>query len=296
MDLHILSIVWRNTSTQSGLIQQQAHTYAGNSFAEYTFDNASDPRCAAPTPPTSPGGPLQFVIGPLTAGESLRCTWRVSRSPASTNDLEFGLCNSLTTWFLCRQRIYVGSTPDLSLHSSAAESVRQGTVSALVRLTARNLSTHRVASRSVTTECVEFEGDGPFSGPFDIENDFPGACPSSDRRELCSNFTGQNFDSRGFLVGPIEAGGESSCLLRLRLHEPLTKEMAVDVYFFNDDMSLANGGQAFDPARDNNRARLVAAPNGSDAVPLPLAPAAFPLIALMLAVAAARGLRRHGQK
>lgn len=290
----MLSTEWRNTSDQSGLIALQSHTYAGSSFAEYTFDNPSDPRCAAPNRPEVPGYQLRFNIGPLAAGESLRCDWRVNRAATSINDLEFGLCSSATTWFLCNQRIYMGSLPDISLRSDPAETVALGATSALVRLTARNGSTHRVASRVVTTECFEFNGESDVRGPFLIENNFPGACPSASESELCGSFTGQNNQSVGLQLGPIEDGSEASCLVRLRFHEPLSQALWVETYFLDDEMILANGGRGFDPNRENNRAQLAAAPSGNVANPLPLAPPALVLISILLAAAAAREMRRRG--
>jgi hypothetical protein len=286
----------RNTSMIPGTSQIHGTYFAApGALAEYTFVSQSDARCAAPALPLGTTGPLRFTIGPLAAGESLRCTWRVTRQATSSNDLMFGACSGNVHWFLCTQLIYIGSLPDMQLRATAAEPVAIGASSALVRITAHNPLGAAVTARSVTTECAEF-GEPPFLGtsPFEIENDFPGACPSSERREMCFNFTGQYFDSRGFLVGPTPAGGEASCLLRLRLYEPLTQPVGLDFYFTDPEVSLIGGGLAFDPEPDNGVIRLTAAPTGTP-TPLPLSATTAALLALLLAVAVAVRLRQSAR-
>lgn len=268
---------------------------APGSFGEYAFEPAAEPRCSLPAYSGSQPGRITLTVGPLAAGESVRCAYRVVRNGGSRNDLRFDACSGAPWVSYCYREFLLGSLPDMELVATPAEPVALGATSALVRLTALNPSGLDVAARSITTECIEFEfgQTGPF--PFDFENDFPGACPTTDQREGCLNFTGDNYDSRGFLIGPTPAGGATSCLLRLRMREPLTAGIDLEMYFTEAVVLRSDGGRAFDPTRANGVVRVGAIPGGTGnpaAAALPLSDWAAALLALLLAVAAAAALRR----
>ncbi len=270
---------------------------APGSFGEYAFVSESGPRCAAPVL-YGTGDSVRFEVGPLDAGESQRCVYRVTRRVDSINDLMFGACVGTSSPWLCARDVFIGSLPDMQLIAEPAEPVAPGAMSALVRLTARNPLGPDALARSVTTACEEFEFGMSVPFPFDLENDFPGACPTSDHREMCFNFTGQNFDSRGFLIGPTAAGGEASCLIRLRYREPISRPFDLAMYFTDDIVERADGGRAFDPDRANGVVRVGAAPGGigtPDAAALPLSPIAAMLLAALIGLVAATRLRRRTQ-
>ncbi len=269
---------------------------APGSFDEYTFEPSPDSRCSSPTFVAGEPDRIRFDVGPLAAGESVRCSYRMNRGIESINDLAFDACSGTRWRLFCAEAFYIGSLPDMQLIAGPAEPVAPGATSALVRLTARNPLGPEALARSITTECTEFEfgQTGPF--PFDFENDFPGACPTSDHREMCLNFTGQAFDSRGFLIGPTTAGGEASCLVRLRFREPLSSPVDLAMYFTDDIVERTDGGRAFDPGQANGVVRVGAAPGGTgspEPARLPLSPTAAVLLAALLGGVAAVRLRRR---
>jgi hypothetical protein len=165
-----------------------------------------------------------------------------------------------------------GSFSDQALQVRPAPQPGDGADRVTYRIWMRNLDHRAVAARDVTTACAEFGGG--FFGPtaFVIENDFPGACASSDNREACLNFTGQWFDSRGFRLGPAPAGGEASCLVRLRYPGGRVEPDHVALYFSDDRVALANGADAFDRGLANDAAGLGQFPASARRL-VPVAPA-----------------------
>lgn len=267
---------------------------AADAFSEYAFTSQSGPSCAAPVLFGSSANSIRFDVGPLAPNESLRCIYGVARRVDSINDLTFGVCRDTSSPSLCWQDVFIGSLPDMQLIAAPIEPIGLGTTSALVRLTARNPLGPAAAARRITTECTEFEFGqfGPF--PFDLENDFPGACPTADQHIGCLNFTGTNYDTREFLIGPTPAGGEASCLVRLRMHEPLAVLADLEMSFTNSAVNRVDGGLAFDPVRANGVVRVGAVPGGSGTLEparLPLSPAAAALLAVLLGGITAMRLR-----
>lgn len=202
-----------------------------------------------------------FSTGPLAAGESLTCRYRVTRSITSINDLGFRACDPLE-YIFCSNAFRFGSLPDLSLAVSQVLPTPQDSAEPVFRLQLTNHSAHDIAGRGVSTSCREFHGGVFDPVPYIVESNFPGGC-AVDNGGGCINFGGQNFENFGFRFGAIPAGGSTSCLVRLRHHagqfgKPPTDLFLVD-YDVNDLNSLvilSNGGHAFDPNLANDQATL----------------------------------------
>jgi len=263
---------------------------------EYRFTDASDPRCGIPDLrlENTTWGRSRIVVGPLAANESLDCRWRVTRSAASRNDIMFGICHDAPAWFLCADHAFVGTLPDLTLTSMPYGPANIGDTTVLVRIVARNQSPVATSARRFHTECTEFAPPaGFFPAPFDVENDFQGACSTAPMELGCANFTGQAFERREFFTSALEPGQESSCLLKLKLRAPLSAPVGLDLYYEDVRVDLANGGIGYDMDESNGITRLTAAPfGGSNAVGLPVGGYVSAILGLLLTIAAALRVRR----
>lgn len=289
-----LSFTLTNTATVGGAASVGGH-YASRpeALAGYEFD-AIDARCGAPTLESDTfGSPrLVFPVSDIPPAASLTCNYLITRHPDSIDDLGFRLCGPGPYDNYCDRRIRRGTLPDLSLEVQAVPALASSPDEALVRVRMRNASSLAVASRVVTTECSEFEGGIFAPGPFRVETDFPGACPRADRGAGCLNFTGQRFHSYGFLLGPAPAGGESSCLLRLRYADSAPRGKSVALYFLDDVVSLESGGRGFDAASSNDQTEL-GADTRTGAVNIPVPASAIPLLVLALVLSGWRRLGHH---
>lgn len=221
-------------------------------LAQYTFVPA-DARCESPVVWQLYGNVpvVRFRVGPLAVGEGIECSYRVTRRSESSSDLGFYLCDRRDVW--CQRRIRLGSLPDLALH---AEPVPRPDPDGLqyARITVHNRSTEAIQTTHVHTGCAEFGGGMGTAVSLFFEYDFPGACPRGSS-EPCVNFTGQNFGSYGFAVGPIAPQSSTSCLVGMRpLRIPGRQRIGLS--FYGDDMTLVGGGTGYDANTSNNAAEV----------------------------------------
>jgi hypothetical protein len=284
--------------TQSGTVVASA-LVAGYLYSReaavpgYVFTSSDPVRCAVPTlQPTAYGPAFAFPIGPLAAGESLNCSYQVTRSASSVDDLSFGLCGTLTGFNLsCERVVRLGTLPDLALAVERAGVFGDGRQRVRVRVS--NPGPVDVASRIVTTDCREYEGGIIASAAFSVASDFPGACAPASQTEACLNFTGVNAFAYGFDLGPIPAGGSATCLLELRPRA--AAEVAIpgpaELYFLGDHMTRGDGGDAFDTNAANDLTLLGLQATTAAVVPIP--PAAGIAIALALGVSGLFAVRRR---
>ena len=284
-----------NSGTMAGGVSVFARSDSpAETLAGYTFVALDPVRCQVPIVGVYVVGveTLRFSVGPVEPAETLTCSYTVTRAPTAVNDLAVGMCPSLQfagNFFGCNEMYLFGGLPDLALSVEQVAPVAPGATEALVRLRLNNLSGHDVASRIASTDCREFHGGFFDDAPFDVETGFPGSCPL-DTGEICLNFTGQNFDSYGFRLGPVPAGGSATCLVKLRLHEPASGPVSTSLYLLDDRVTLPNGGTAFDPNRSNELANLGILGVANQ---IPLSSSGLLLLALTLAVAGVVGMRRR---
>jgi hypothetical protein len=287
-----LVIPVHNRATGSAMIELRGHYFGPPQvISEYQFGLAGDARCGRPQ---LGAGNSRIVVGPLAAGEVLECTWPVTRHASSRNDLTFGVCANLDFPSACDHEAMIGSLPDMTLATRQLTIAQAGDTEVLVRVSARNASNVATAPRRFHTECAAYgASEGQPRAPYDISNDFPGACAGAPFLAGCMAFLGQHTERREFTIGAVPAGGEASCLLKLQLHEPLATPVGLDLYFEDFTVPLADGGTGHDPSASNGITRLAATLGGSPDARLPIGGAAGVSIVGLLALAGAWRLRRR---
>lgn len=258
-------------------------------LAEYQFVS-EHPRCRTPEFRIDFGRELVFVVEALAPSESFTCRYRIQRAPTSRNDLKFESCGDVTFPY-CERAFRRGSLPDLQLGATPVAPTPRGALSAIVRLQLRNPTAYPVPFRDVTTDCWEFEGGQGGPGPFRIDSDIPGGCPSVSG-EACFNFGGQNALSYGFRLGPAVAGGSSSCLVRLTLTRPLSGFVSTPFHFLTDEIVYPDGSRRFDGNAANDTIPLGVSPAVSPAT-VPLAPTTSLAMAVLVGMLACLRLRNR---
>jgi hypothetical protein len=260
-------------------------------FDEYVFEPLPPSQCAAPVV-TMPGvlERVEFDVGPLDAGATVRCAYRVVRRADSRHDTAFHLCPP-GQFPVCGLTVQVGTLPDLALAAVPADG------SGLVRVSVTNHSARDVTDVTLETDCTEFDGGFFDPAPFDVVGDVPDGCPIAAAKSGCLNFTGQVFDTRAFAVGPVPAGGTRSCLLRLapftdgraaaRTSLPIGLRGAWSL--FGTLVPLDGDASGFDASAGNNRAVLGV--QGGNAIPI--GAAALVLIAVGVFALAFPAFRRR---
>jgi hypothetical protein len=240
---------------------------------------------------------ISFSSEPLEPGADLTCSYAIARKAASRSDLVITLCRPGDFIDCIFRYIAFGTLPDLSLHVVPTEQPAFGSLETTVRVTASNPSASATGDVIVATDCAEFVPGALFGPtPFDIDNDFPGACPTAEDNLACDNFTGQIFESKGFHIGSIPAQGEVSCLLKLRFRHPLTEPVSLGLQFIESFVPYAAGGIGFDANTGNDRALAGAAPSGTlTPTPAPLDARAYAWLALLLGIVGARSAIVHAR-
>lgn len=233
---------------------------------------ANDPvHCQISTGVTNSSfGELGFLIGPVQAGERQLCSFRLSRTVGSQNDFSLAFCgpsNDLFNLVICAYNArklgatwVAGTLPDLTLRASPTTDLRAGALEATLRISVSNPGNQDAVAKGVETQCVEFGGGFFGPSPFDIDNDFPGACPSAPTQAGCGNFTGMHFSSKAYSIGPIPAHDEASCLLHVRFLHPLTAPVSLGFGFQAVVVPYVNGGIGVDPDRSNEITALAVGP------------------------------------
>lgn len=255
----------------------------------YEFVGTPAETCGAPIfslrPAPGGGAPypiVEFPVTPPLDETPVTCTYRVTRTAASAGDLSFSTC-SYDSLFCPLNQFWIGALPDLALRIEQASPPTPYATDGIVRIVASNPGQRDVAYRGLTTDCVEFGGGIFAPAPFAIENDFPGACASDPQAAAaCINLTGTNFSSLGYRLSNIPAGGEASCLLRLRPVSFATRYGSIDFRFARDPFVYAGGGPGFDVGTVNDVAPLGLTPVATP-VPIPRTALAFVLLGLLLA-------------
>jgi hypothetical protein len=256
-------------------------------FSEYSFVADQPTVCNPPVvTPQTYWNELDISSSPIAPGADVTCSYTMTRSQTSRSDLVFSLCPTAELvcfypWF------FVGTLPDRSLQAEPTTPASIGSRSLTFRVTASNPSPHEIAATSIGTDCAEFFVGGTLTAPFDVENDFPGACPTSDESVLCANFTGQDAISKGFRIGPIPAGGTASCLLRARFWQPLSRPLSLGLQYVAPWVPDETGGIGYDPDTSNDRAVLDAGPTGTGDAPMgvPIDDRAYALLLVVIGTA-----------
>ena len=270
--------------------------------AGYIIVSTSPSNCADPSIDGYESfGILSFGVRLLQPGEQQVCSYRITRLPGSRSDLNLGACGFFGTtvnpfscaYFLKTKRgtWVAGTLPDVALRAVPTAAIPNGALEATLRIIATNPGDREVLAKGMETVCAEFGGGIFGPSPFNIDNDFPGACPTAPGQAGCGNFTGQHFSSKAFSMGPIPASGEASCLLHLRFLNPLIAPVALGFSFQSDTLPFSDGAFGIDPNPANELTSLTAGPQ---AIEVPTAQW-FALLALGLGLllAASVVLRRR---
>jgi hypothetical protein len=236
--------------------------------AQYTIVPADPVACPAPTlAPMLGSHALIFPHPRVAAGGTVTCRYSVRRSAGSRDDLGFQVCAFRNMPVIgCGQRVRRGTLPDLSLAVVAIGPIAGEPGAQLLRLELRNPSTVDVESRIASTECHEFSGGVFAPTAFDVDGEVAGGCPRAGGQP-CFNFTGQNFGSQAFQLGPVAAGATASCLVRVRPRGG-GGTTQVPLALFGDRMVLAGGAVAFDPERVGERGVIGLGLGAAQPVPL----------------------------
>ncbi|MEO7323541.1 MAG: hypothetical protein ABIW82_01795 [Dokdonella sp.] len=256
---------------------------------EYVFTTDQRQKCDLPTIALDSAYGLQrisFASEPIAPGADMTCSYSIARKATSRSDFVFTLCGPGEFVDCLFRYLAFGTLPDLGLRVAPIEPPRAGSLETIVSVIASNPGSHPTSDIVVATDCAEFYAGAVF-GPvaFDIDNDFPGACPTAEDNLGCLNFTGQEFESKGFHLGSIPAHGEASCLLKLRFRHPLTESVSLGLQFLGNFVQYAEGGAGFDANTGNDRALASAAPSASlTPIPTPIDRPAYALLALLLGV------------
>lgn len=268
--------------------------------AEYTIVSNDLSNCANPTMDGYASyGILNLGVRLLQPGEQQVCSYRITRLPGSRSDLNLGICGFSGTLLNLSSCAYslktrrgtwvAGTLPDMALRAAPTTEIPYRAVEAFLRITATNPGDREVLAKGMETVCAEFGGGIFGPSPFNIENNFPGACPSIPSQSGCGNFTGMFFSAKAYSIGPIPAHGQASCLLHLRFRQPLIAPVALGFSFQSVTLPFADGGFGIDPSPANELTALAAGPQ---AVEVPTAQwFALLLLGLGLLLAASVVLR-----
>jgi hypothetical protein len=264
------SYAFRLTNPRANAGVAYVHAYfesRSEALTQYTFVSPS-PACGAPDLEVNASGPLKlFFPVTLPASGTVECRYVVQRAAGSVDDLGFSVYGPCGPSGCVVRR---GTLTDQALSVVQAPQPGDGVDRLTYRLVLRNRGARSGVSRDVVTECGEFGGGFFRPVPFMVENDFPGACPDGEAFVGCLIFTGANFNSYGFRLGPAPAGGESSCLVRLRYPEGHIEPGSVPLHFAGDWARFDGAVGSFDRESGNDTATLGFAPgNGAHAIPLP---------------------------
>lgn len=276
----------RNVGDSAGAVDftLQERRYNESSFDQYVWTSLSSGCGAASSQLVYSQMLLKLPISSLNVGEARTCSYRIDRTASSRDDLGFRLCSFEVDWVNCyRHQLNIGNLPDTALRVERVGPAAPGSSATLFRLRATNPSAHAISSRIATTACREFSGGIFDTTPYLIDTDFPGSCPTA-LGEICLNFTGQNFDAVGFELGPIPAQGTNSCLIKLvpRPDPPPSwfnlGPYVTPMYFRDDQVSLADGGLAFDPDIASDQTTMGAPESHS----VPISAGAMGLLAILM--------------
>lgn len=264
---------------------------------EYTFVAQQPSLCGTPVlEPRTGYAVLRFPLTALAPGETRTCAYTVQRAPGSTSDLGFRTC-----WLplqgrpgtpFCGRVARLGTLPDLELALDTLGPAGDGVT--LLRLRLLNRAPVDVAGRVATTSCYEFEGGPAEPTRFDIDGNLPGGCPAA-TSSGCLGGTGTAYRERAFRLGPVAAGGGSSCLLRVRaLRENGLPQ--VRLFLQGDTVTLPAGAVGFDPVREREAVWVGLGLPGAEPVPLGAAvPVALSLLLLAGGLRAVRARLRQAQ-
>jgi len=267
-------------------------------FSEYTFIADQPTACNPPVvTPQTYWNELDISSSPIAPGMDVTCSYTITRSQASRSDLVFSLC-STADFFCLYPWFFLGTLPDRSLQAEPIASATIGSESSTFRVTASNPSPNEIAAASIGTDCAEFFVGGTLTAPFDVENDFPGACPASDEAVSCANFAGQAATSKGFRIGPIPAGGTASCLLRARFWQPLSRPLSLGLQYVASWVPDEAGGISYDPDTANDRTVLDVTPVdlGDTTMKAPIDDRTYALLLLVVGTAGAIAVRRRRRR
>jgi hypothetical protein len=259
-------------------------------FGEYSFVSQQPTLCTTPVLEPRVGYVvLRFPLAALAPGETRTCTYSVQRAPGSTNDLGFRTCwLPLQGGFnsFCGRVARLGTLPDLELALEPLGPARDGVT--LLRLRLLNRAPIDVAERVATTSCHEFEGGPAEPTRFDVDGNFPGGCPAAAATPGCVGGTGTAYRVRAFRLGPVAAGGSTTCLLRVRaLRENGLAQ--VPLFLRGDSVALPAGAIGFDPIREREAVAIGLGLAGAE--PVPLGPAVPGVMMLLLLAAGLRAAR-----
>lgn len=293
-------VVRRGSGNGLGMVLLQEEIQG--SAAGYEFHGSPTASCLPGKPVVDRRGRPAIGLPVVVPQDSDRitCTYRIRRL-AGARDMRLSLCVNDST-LVCGSVYFpayipyvftIGDVPDFTIRVEPAQLVPRGSTTAVVRVVATNPTSFGVRNRQIATICAEFGGGIWFPAPFEIENDFPGACPSDTPYfgTECVVFDFDHSTRRLFRVDNLPPHGESSCLLRLRFVAPLQNGFVGLPITARDQVSYIDYGTAFDVDRANDNVPLGVAP-ADPPVPAPIG-GTFSTILLAAGLLAALAVRRR---
>lgn len=210
-----LVVVMRNdeVATLSSVAIEITTFLSFTSFA-YPVEMDAQPACGTLIPETYFPGQYLFYIGPIAPQQTIKCIFRVTRSPTSIDStpMSFNVYDYPVIGPNPNHdgvAFFLGTFTDVSMSTRqvAFSLDRQGIAHSILRLRAENRGPADVGALRVSACTDNFYPD------FYIESDFPGGC-GPDAGAIC-------FDSGfGFRLPPLAAGQIESCDLKLTSVQP----------------------------------------------------------------------------
>lgn len=221
----------RNVETQA----IGARVWARNNLTApyYTFGPGTPAQCGMPVmtqlPLPPPGGlwmrwEFPVVLG---VGETVRCTYPLTRAANWTADTTIGLCTGLTytSATSCDGTVAtlpVGVAPDIGVRTELLDSIVAGISSARFRIVVTNDSVATTGDQGLITRCMPWAA---FESRYELDGDLPGGCSVSRISGCYSSFSPFPYSLWRINVPGAAPGMESSCLVRMRFPNPLAASL-----------------------------------------------------------------------
>lgn len=295
------SIDFTNLDNEAGTGQGWAHSLLVGLGESWLVEPLAPATCWFPIP--HEGLRLEFPVE-LLAGENRRCTYTVTRASATYRDSYLEICTGEEPAG-CNQRqlLVFGTLPDVGVTVTPTSQPVPGATDLTFRIDVSNAAAVPTAESPLYTGCRETAGGNPAANlPFQLETGFAGACPAATIRS-CSIDPPVLFFSWEVTIPSVPPNGTTSCLVRMRLREPLNTPihdrlaswMTYPFYPGHPIPLIHPGtwpgaGQGFDMNPGNNVADFSVVPLAQPAEPVPVGRWVLVMLTLVLAALAWRRL------